>query len=145
MNDTSKHSTGRNRTASRRTVILALGTGSIASLAGCSGSRVDGVVATNETPLVFSHEYATRATYSGTRVLVEATVENTGSDPLTLEERVPMITCTFLNDADETLHESGIKLVQPLTVDESTTLEFPLTIDTEDVTRYELRCEWVEA
>lgn len=126
----------------RRAVVGSLGTGLVALRAGCSRSRVDGVVATNETPLVFSHEYATQATYSGTRVLVEVTVENAGSAPITLENRVPRISCTFFDDAERTLHESSIKLVQPLGIDESTTLEFTLAIDTEDVARYELRSRW---
>lgn len=145
MNETSIDSPGRDRVVNRRTVLRALGTGLAASLAGCSGSRVDGTVASNETPLSISHEYATQATYSGTRVFVEVIAENAGNDPITLEKRVPNVTCTFLDDAGETLHEAGIELVESLDPGESTTLEFPLTIDTEDVTRYELRFEWVEA
>lgn len=145
MNETARDSPQRDRVVNRRTVLRALGTGPVASLAGCSGSRIDGAVASNETPLSFSHEYATQATYSGTRVFVDVTAENTGNDSITLEKRVPNITCTFFDAAGETLHEAGIELVEPLDVGESTALEFPLTIDTEDVTRYELRCEWVEA
>lgn len=129
----------------RRTVIGTLCTGPVGLLAGCSRSRVEGTVATNETPLVFTHDYATQATPSGTRVLVEVTAENAGSDPIALENRAPRITCTFLDDADAVLHESGVELVQPLEVDESTTLEFTLAIDTEDVAQYELRGRWVEA
>jgi hypothetical protein len=72
----------------RRTVIGTLGTGLLWVFAGCTGSRVDGVVATNETPLAFSHEYATQATSSGTRVVVDVTVENDGGDPIALEKRV---------------------------------------------------------
>ena len=145
MNETARDNPGRDRAVNRRAALRALGTGLVASLAGCSGSRIDGSVTSNETPLALSHEYATQATYSGTRVFVDVTAENAGNDPITLEERVPNVTCTFLDDAGETLHEAGIELLEPLDAGESTTLEFPLTIDTEDVTRYELRCEWVEA
>ena len=91
-------------------------------------------MAANETPLVFSHEYATQGTASGTRVLVEVTAENDGDEPITTEEQVPNVTCTFLDDDGETLHETGRKVVQPVGVGESTALEFPLAIDTEDVT-----------
>lgn len=128
----------------RRTLLGTLSTGFMAALAGCSRSRVDGVVASNETPLVLTHEYATRATSSGTRVLVEVTAENDGDEPITTDSQVPRIICTFLDDTGESLHESGRQLVQPLGVGESTSLEFPLTIDTEDVTRYELESEWTE-
>lgn len=128
----------------RRTLLGTLGTGFGVALAGCSGSRVDGEVAANETPLVLTHEYATQGTPSGTRVLVETTAENDGDEPITQDGQVPKITCTFLDDADEQLHESGRELVQPLEVGESTDLEFSLAIDTDDVARYELRSEWVE-
>jgi hypothetical protein len=144
MNEPTRETPERDRIVNRRAVLQALGTGLGVSLAGCSGSRIDGAVASNETPLSFSHEYATQATYSGTRVFVDVTAENAGNDPITLETRVPNTTCTFLDAAGETLHEAGIELVEPLNVGESTALEFPLTIDTEDVTRYELRCAWVE-
>lgn len=130
---------------SRRALLGTLSTGLGAALAGCSGSRVEGVVASNGAPLALTHEYSTKATPSGTRVLVEVTAENDGDAPLTPDGRVPEIVCTFLNDAGETLHESGQQLVQPLAVGESTALEFSLAVDTEDVTRYELRSEWVEA
>jgi hypothetical protein len=129
----------------RRRFLGTLGAGAGVLLAGCSGSRVDGEVAVNETPLVFSHEYTTQATPSGTRVYVDVTAENSGDEQITPNGRVPNITCTFLDDAGATLHEAGKQLVQPVSVGESTSLEFPLTIDTEDVTRYELRSEWVEA
>jgi hypothetical protein len=140
-----RESSPANRRTYRRTVIGTVGTGLVALLAGCSQSRVDGAVATNETPLVFTHEYSTRATYSGTKVVVEVTAENAGSDPITSESRIPEITCTFLDSNDETLYEPSIKLVRPLEVDQSTTLEFTLAIDTDDVSRYELRSRWVEA
>lgn len=145
MDDTTETRARRNRSIYRRSVLATLGTGLLASLAGCSRSRVDGEVVTNETPLGISHEYATQATPSGTRVLVEVTIENTGSERITREERVPRITCRFLDEGGETLHEMGLILVKPLDVEESRTLEFTLAIDTEDVTRYELRSRWVEA
>jgi len=113
-------------------------------MAGCLGSRVNGEVTSNETPLVFSHEYVTQGTPSGTRILVEVTAENDGDDPITPDSRVPNIACRFFDDAGEVLHETGKQLVQPVGVGESVTLEFPLTIDTDDVKRYEIRSEWVE-
>jgi len=129
----------------RRTVLGTLAAGCGMSLAGCSRSRVDGEVASNETPLVFSHKYATQATPTGTRVVVEVTVENDGSEPITPDGRVPQITCTFLDGAGERLHESGLQLIEPVAVGASKSLEFTLAIDTEDVARYELRSEWIEA
>ena len=131
------------RSTTRRAVVGALGVGVITLLAGCSRSRVDGNVAVNETPLRLTHEYATQATYSGTRVLVEVVVKNAGETPILLEQRTPRVTCTFLNDAERTLFESSVELVNPLDAGESTTLEFPLTIDTAAVTRYVLEIEWV--
>lgn len=129
----------------RRRFFGTLGAGAGVLLAGCSGSRVDGEVASNETPLSLSHEYATQGTPSGTRVLVEVTAENDGDEPITLDGQVPNITCAFLDDAGETLHEAGRQLVQPVGVGKSISMEFSLAINTEDVTRYELRSEWVEA
>lgn len=128
----------------RRTLFGTLAAGFGTPLAGCFGSRVEGAVVSNETPLRFSHEYATQATYSGTRVVVDITIENDGSDPITPEGRVPRITCTFLNDSGEQLHQSGRELVEPVGVGETTTLEFALAVDVDDVTGYELRSEWVE-
>lgn len=127
----------------RRRVLGTLGAGVL--LAGCLGSRVDGEVASNETPLVFSHEYVTQGTPSGTRVLVEVTAQNDGTDPITPDGQVPNVSCTFFDGSGEALHEAGRQLTEPVGVGESTSLEFPLAIDTDDVTRYELRCEWVEA
>jgi len=131
------------RPMQRRTLLGMLATGLSVALAGCSRSRVDGDVVANETPLDLTHEYTTQGTPSGTRVLVETTVENDGAEPITQEGQVPRITCTFLDDAGEQLHESGRELVQPLDVGASTDLDFSLAVDTDDVTRYELRTEWV--
>jgi hypothetical protein len=128
----------------RRTLLRTLGAGFGTVFAGCSRSRVNGVVSSNETPLVLTHEYATQATSSGTRVLVEVVAENVGNEQITTDSQVPKITCTFLDDTGDTLHQSGRELVQPLDVGASTLFEFPLTIDTADVTRYELRSEWIE-
>lgn len=132
------------QTMQRRSLLGTLATGLGVALAGCSRSRVDGEVTANETPLVLTHEYTTQGTPSGTRVLVETTAENDGAEPITQAGQVPKITCTFLDDAGDQLHESGRELVQPLDVGESTDLEFSLAVDTDEVTRYELRSEWVE-
>ncbi|WP_254761729.1 hypothetical protein [Natrinema marinum] len=129
----------------RRAVLGTLAAGCGTLFAGCSGSRVDGEVVANETPLAFSHEYATQATYSGTRVVVEVTAENDGHEPITPKESVPNVVCTFLDATGETLHQSGLKLTQFIGVGETITLEFTLAVDVDDVTRYELRSEWLEA
>lgn len=129
----------------RRTVLGTLVVGLGISFAGCSRSSVDGGVVSNETPLAFSHEYATQSTPSGVRIVVEATVKNDGSEPITTEDRVPQVTCTFVDSAGETLHQSGLELVDPLDVGEETTLEFTLGIDTDEVEKYKIRSEWVEA
>ncbi|WP_137290708.1 hypothetical protein [Natronorubrum halophilum] len=102
------------------------------------------MVVSNETPLVFSHEYSTQATYSGTRVVVDVTAENKGLEPITPGASVPQVVCTFLDNGGETLHQSGLKLQKPIGVEETITLEFTLAVDVDDVTRYELRSEWVE-
>ncbi|ELY63254.1 hypothetical protein C489_19351 [Natrinema versiforme JCM 10478] len=98
----------------------------------------------NETPLVFSHEYATQATYSGTRIVVDVTAENDGLESITPEVPVPQVVCTFLDKDGETLHQSGLKLKKSIAAGETITLEFTLAVDVDDVTRYELRSEWVE-
>lgn len=113
-------------------------------VAGCPGSGVEGAVVSNETTLTVSHEYVTQGTSSGTRIVVDVTLENDGRDPITPEGRVPKITCTFLNGSGERLHESGRELVEPIDVGETTTLEFGLSVDVDDVSRYELRCEWTD-
>lgn len=126
----------------RRTVLgtLAAGVGTV--VAGCSRSSVDGAVISNETPLTFSHEYAIRATSSGTRIVVDVTIENDGSNAITPEGSVPRVTCTFLDNSGERLHRSGRELVEPLGVGERTSLSFSLAVDVDDATRYELRSEW---
>lgn len=128
----------------RRTVLGSVAVGLGLFLAGCTGSSVDGSVVSNETPLALSHEYSTIATPSGTRTFVEVTVENDGNEPITPEDRVPRITCTFTDGSGEQLYQSGLELVEPLDVGETTTLEFTLAVDVDDVAAYELRSEWVE-
>ncbi len=128
----------------RRAVLGTLAAGCGTLFAGCSGSKVDGEVVANETPLVFSHEYAMQATYSGTRVVVDVTAENDGLEPITPEAPVPGVVCTFLDDGGESLHQSGLELQKLIGVGETVALEFTLAVDVDDVTRYELRCEWVE-
>ncbi|WP_226479874.1 hypothetical protein [Natrinema amylolyticum] len=128
----------------RRAVLGTLAAGCGTLFAGCSESRVNGVVVSNETSLVFSHEYSTQATYSGTQVVVDVTAENEGVEPITPEVPVPQVVCTFLDNGGETLHQSGLKLKEFIGVEETITLEFTLAVDVDDVTHYELRSEWVE-
>ncbi|WP_226008014.1 hypothetical protein [Natrinema salinisoli] len=128
----------------RRAVLGTLAAGFGTLVAGCFGSRVDGEVISNETPLAFSHEYSTQATYSGTRVVVDVTAENQGIEPITPEGRVPRVVCTFLDNGGETLHRSGLELKRSIGVEETITLEFTLAVDVDDVSRYALRSEWVE-
>lgn len=128
----------------RRTVLGTLAAGFGTLIAGCSRSRVDGVVVSNETSLVFSHEYSTQATYSGTRIVVDVAAENEGSEPITPDGQVPRVVCTFLDNGGETLHRSGLELKKFIGVEETTTLEFTLAINVDDVSSYELRSEWVE-
>ncbi|WP_336326513.1 hypothetical protein [Halovenus sp. HT40] len=128
----------------RRTVLGTLAVSFGVVLGGCARSSVDGTVASNETPLVFSHESATQATSAGVRIVIEVTIEHDGTEPITLEERVPRITCAFLNDSGETLYQSGRKLVDPIEVGDTTTMEFSLAVNVDDVTRYELRSKWAD-
>ncbi|WP_436903450.1 hypothetical protein [Halovenus halobia] len=128
----------------RRTVLGSFAAGVGILIAGCSRSSVDGTVVSNETPLTFTHEYATQATPSGTRIVVEVTIENDGSQPITPEGRVPRITCTFLDNSGERLYQSGLEPVEPIGVGETTTMEFPLAVNVDDVTRYELRSKWTD-
>lgn len=132
------------RPMNRRAVLGTIFVGVGSALAGCSQSSVNGAVVKNETPLTLSHEYGIQATPSGTRVVVDATVINDGNEQITPEGRVPRLTCTFMNDSGVRLHQSGLELVEPLDVSEETTLQFTLTIDVDDVARYELQSEWVE-
>lgn len=128
----------------RRTVIGVLLTGCGTLLAGCTGARIDGEVVSNETPLALSHEYATQGTPSGIRLVVNVAAENEGNKPMTPEDPVPRVVCTFLDDAGETVYRSGMELAESVDVGETTTLEFTLGVDVDEVTRYELRSEWNE-
>lgn len=128
----------------RRAVLGTVATGVTSLLAGCSWSRIEGEVVSNETPLVLSHEYATQGTPSGTRIIVTVTADNNGQEPLTPDEPVPMIDCRFLNEAGEQLHRSGHELTAELPVGEAAEFEFGLGTNTREVTRYALRAEWVE-
>jgi hypothetical protein len=128
----------------RRAVLGTFIAGWTTLFAGCTASRVDGEVVSNETPLALSHEYSTQATFSGTRVVVDVTAENDGSEPITPEVPFPRVVCAFFDDAGETLYRSGIKLTQPVDIGETVTLEFPLAVEVDEVTRYELRSEWIE-
>lgn len=129
----------------RRTVLGSVAVGLGIFVTGCLGSSVDGSVVTNETPLTLSHEFSTIATPTGTRNVVEVTVENDADGPITPDARVPRITCTFTDDSGGALYESGLELRDSLDVGESKTLEFNLTIDVDKVARYELRSEWAVA
>ena len=128
----------------RRAVLGTLAAGFGTLVAGCSQSRVDGEVASNETPLTFSHEYATQGTLSGTRVVVQVPAENDGNEAITLEESVPRVVCTFLDGSGNPLHQSGLELTRELDVGETVDLEFTLAVDVDEVTRYRLRSEWIE-
>jgi hypothetical protein len=101
-------------------------------------------VVSNETPLVLSYEYSTQATFSGTRVVVDVTAENDGTEPLTPAEPTPRIVCTFLDDGGETLYQSGLDLPRPVDVGATITLQFSLAVDVDDVERYTIRGEWSE-
>lgn len=135
---------GRVSRVRRRAVLGTLLAGAGAALAGCSRSSVDGSVVENETPLSLSHEYAIQATGSGTRIAVDVTLTNDGSEPITPEGRVPRLTCTYLDDSGEELYQSGRELVEPLDIEETTTLQFTLGVDVEDVAAYELRSKWTD-
>lgn len=126
----------------RRTVLGMLLTGCGTLLAGCTGARIEGEVISNETPLVLSHEYATQGTPSGTRLVVDVAAENRGSEAITTVDTVPRVVCTFLDDAGETVYESGMELAESVDVGETITLEFTLGVDVTEVVRYELRGEW---
>jgi hypothetical protein len=126
----------------RRTVLGTLLTGWGASLAGCTGPRVEGEVVSNETPLALSHDYATQGTPSGTRLVVDVTARNEGNERLTPVDPVPRVVCSFLDDAGGTVYRSGREVTDPVGIGETVTLEFTLGVDVAEVTRYELRSEW---
>jgi hypothetical protein len=128
----------------RRTVLGTLAVGCGTLLAGCSGSRVEGDVLANETPLVISHDYSTQATFAGTRVVVDVTAENGGNEPITPAGAVPRVSCTFLDAAGETLYQSGLEVTSVVDVGETVSLEFTLAVAVEDLSRYTLRSEWVQ-
>ena len=136
--------TDRTLEPNRRAILgtLAVGIGSM--MAGCSRSSIDGAVVENETPLTLSHEYGIQATSSGTRVVVDVTVTNDGSEQITPEGRSPRFTCTFLDDAGERLFESSRELLEILGTEETTTVQFSLAVGVDDVAAYQLRSEWAE-
>ncbi|WP_431358878.1 hypothetical protein [Halovenus amylolytica] len=127
----------------RRSVLGTLATGCVISLAGCSGSRVDGEIVSNDTPLTLSHDYATQGTLSGTRIVVDVTATNDGNEPITPDAPVPEVVCQFLDGDGETLHRSGLELPRQVSAGESIDLEFTLAIDVDDIARYTLQSEWV--
>ncbi|WP_340101493.1 hypothetical protein [Salinibaculum salinum] len=127
----------------RRTVLRTLAGGGVLSLAGCSGSRVDGEVGSNDTPLTFSHDYETQGTLSGTRIVVDVTATNEGSEPITPDAPVPEVVCLFSDSAGETLYQSGREVMNQVGVGESIDMEFKLAVDVDDVARYTLESEWV--
>jgi hypothetical protein len=121
--------------------MAAAGCGSV--LAGCGGPTVDGAVVANETPLVIAHEYAVRGTPSGTVLVVDVTAENQGQRRITPDGQVPELTCAFLNDAGEPLHQPGIQPLEPIDVGAATTFQFKLGTNLSEVTRYELMAAWI--
>jgi hypothetical protein len=133
---------GGGSTMHRRTVlgIVAAGFGSL--LAGCSGSTVAGEVVANETPLGLTHEYEIQGTPSGTRLVVTVTAENGGEEQITPDGRVPELSCTFLNDAGEPLHDSGLQPVEAISAGETATFEFQLGTRVSEASRYELAAAW---
>lgn len=126
----------------RRTVLgmAVAGCGSV--LAGCGGSAVAGAVVANETPLVLTHEYEIRGTPSGTVLVVDVTAANDGGDPITPDGQVPELTCTFLNSADETLHESGVQPLEAIDSGDAATFQFKLGTRVSEASRYELAAAW---
>ena len=113
-------------------------------LAGCGGSTVSGDIVSNDTPLDIAFEHAIQGTPSGTRLLVDVTAENTGSEPITPDGEVPKLSCTFLDGAGETLHQSGVQPVESIAVGESVAFQFQLGTHVSEVKRYELVGEWVQ-
>lgn len=120
----------------------AVGLGTL--LAGCGGSTVSGAVVSNETPLALSFDHAIQGTPSGTRLLVDVTAEHTGPDIITPDGEVPLLSCTFLNGAGETLHQSGVQPVEPIHAGESVPFQFQLGTRVSEAQRYELVGEWAQ-
>lgn len=130
-------------TVHRRTILGMVATGFGSVLAGCGGSSVDGEVVANETPLVLSHEHTVQGRPSGTVLSVDVTAENDGQNRITPDGQVPQLTCTFLNNAGETLYQSGIQPLEPIDVGAATTFQFKLGTNVSDATRYELTAAWI--
>jgi len=128
----------------RRAVLgtLLVGAGSV--MAGCSRSSIEGTVVENETSLALSHEYGIQATSSGTRVVVDLTITNDGSEQITPEGRSPRFICTFLADSGEQLFKSSRKLIAGLDTEETTTVQFTLAVSVDDMAEYELQCRWAD-
>ncbi|WP_262177196.1 hypothetical protein [Haloarcula laminariae] len=128
----------------RRTLLGTLAAGCGSALAGCGGSAVTGEVVANETPLSLTHEYAVQGTPSGTRLVVDVTAENDGTDRITTEGRVPELACTFLDDDGEQLYRSGLKPRDPIGVGATSAFEFALSTSVSEAERYELTATWTE-
>jgi hypothetical protein len=129
----------------RREILGTLAAGGSLLFAGCFGSNVDGEVVSNETPLVFSHEYSTQATYTGTRIVVDVEAKNEGTEPITPKGSVPEVVCTFLDGSGNQIHQSGLTLAKSIGVGETITLEFALAVDVDSASRYTLQSKWVDA
>jgi len=129
----------------RRTVLGMAATVCGTVAAGCLGSTVAGDVVRNETPLELSHDYEIQGTPSGTRVVVDVTAKNGGESPITPDGRLPQLSCAFLNESEETLHQSGVQPVEPIDVSETASFEFSLGTRVDEVTRYELGVDWIDA
>jgi len=127
----------------RRAVLGTLATGWVLSLAGCSGSRVDGAVVSNDTPLALSHDYATQGTLSGTRVVVDVTATNEGEERITPNTPVPEVVCLFLDSAGERLYRSALTLPRRVGAGDSVELTFTLAVDVDDLARYTLSSRWI--
>lgn len=128
----------------RRSLLGTVAAGCGSLLAGCGGSTVAGEVVANETPLVLSHEHAVQGTPSGTRLVVDVTAENNSEDPITAAGRVPELSCTFLNDAGERLHRSGVQPLDTIGAGAAATFEFQLGTRVSEAARYELAAAWTE-
>ncbi|WP_324664582.1 hypothetical protein [Haloarcula sediminis] len=126
----------------RRTLLGTLAAGCGSALAGCSGSTVTGEVVANETPLSLTHEYAIQGTPSGTRLVVDVTAENDGTDRITPEGQVPELACTFLDDAGEQIYRTGLQPRDPIRVGATSAFEFALSTRVSETTRYELTATW---